>query len=229
MKNHIKQMTEVFGELAVIDAAVSEEDKVVHILASLPDTYDVLVTALESGSENIPPLQTVTERLLREEEKLKGKETTEGDAKLLFAGNKSGSGKKTFNCHYCGKPGHFKRDCRKWAKAQAVKAGGAKRLVQQSGKCDSNQDAMVIGQALTAKSESEWLVDSGATSHMINNKSIFSQVKDLEQPETVTLGDGKTLEVKSVGMVELEMSLPDGSSRTCSLQQVLYVPQLTYV
>ena len=33
-----------------------------------------------------------------------------------------------------------------------------------------NQDAMVISQALTAKSGSEWLVDSGATSHMSNNR-----------------------------------------------------------
>jgi hypothetical protein len=39
---HIKQMTEVFGELALIAEPFSEEDIVV---ASLPDTYDVLVTA----------------------------------------------------------------------------------------------------------------------------------------------------------------------------------------
>ena len=64
-------MTEVFGELAVIADPVSEEDKVVHLLASLPDAYDVLVTALESGSENVPLLETVTERLLREEDKFK--------------------------------------------------------------------------------------------------------------------------------------------------------------
>ena len=59
MKEHVKRMTEVFGELAVIAEPISEEDKVVHLLASLPDTYDVLVTALESGSENVPPLETV--------------------------------------------------------------------------------------------------------------------------------------------------------------------------
>ena len=82
MKEHIKRMTEVFGELAVIAEPISEEDKVVHLLASLPDTYDVLVTALESGSENVSPLETVTERLLREEEKLKGRETTEEEPKL---------------------------------------------------------------------------------------------------------------------------------------------------
>lgn len=32
------------------------------------------MTALESGSENVPPLATVTERLLREEEKFKGRD-----------------------------------------------------------------------------------------------------------------------------------------------------------
>ena len=87
MKEHIKQMTEMFGELAVIADAVSEEDKVVHLLASLPDAYDVLVTALESGSDNVPPLETVTERLLREEEKFKGRERVEKRQKkyLLLA------------------------------------------------------------------------------------------------------------------------------------------------
>ena len=208
MKEHIKRMTEVFGKLAVIAEPVSEEDKVVHILASLPDSYDVLVTALESGSENVPPLEVVTERLLREEEKLKGKETAEDDSKLLMAGKNP---KKTFTCHYCGKPGHYKRDCRKWAQSQG-KGGRHKPPGQQSKK--PSQDAMLIGQALTAKSGSEWLVDSGAMSHMSNNKSLFTQVKDLDPVETVTLGDGKVLEVEAVGTVELEMLLPDGSSRT---------------
>ena len=95
-------------------------------------------------------------------------------------------------------------------------------------RCDSNQDAMLIGQALTAKSEREWLVDSGATSHMCNNRNLFKQVRDLDSAETITLGDGRNLEVKSVGTVELEMLLPDGPSRSCSLQKVLYVPELAY-
>ena len=64
VKEHIKRMTEVFRELAVVAEPVSEEDKVVHLLASLPDTYNVLVTAVESGSESVLPLETVTERLL---------------------------------------------------------------------------------------------------------------------------------------------------------------------
>ena len=65
MTDHIKSMTEVFSELAVIGAPMEEEDKVVTLLASLPDSYNVLVTALEANSE-VPKMEIVTERLLHE-------------------------------------------------------------------------------------------------------------------------------------------------------------------
>ena len=65
MKEHIKQMTEVFGELAVVAEPISEEDKVVHLLASLPPSYDILVTALENGSETVPALNIVTDPVVK--------------------------------------------------------------------------------------------------------------------------------------------------------------------
>ena len=60
-------MTEVFEALAVIGDAVSEEDRVVHLLASLPDSYDMLVTAFEAQSETVQKLELVTERLIHKE------------------------------------------------------------------------------------------------------------------------------------------------------------------
>jgi len=45
---------------------------------------------------------------------------------------------------------------------------------------------------------------------MINKKSLFTEVEDLNPAEIVTLRDGKTLEVKSVVTVEVERSLLDG-------------------
>ena len=50
MDEYIQQMTEIFVELAVISEPIGDEDKAVYLLANLPPGYDVLATALESGS-----------------------------------------------------------------------------------------------------------------------------------------------------------------------------------
>ncbi len=49
-----------------IDEPVKEEDRVVYLLASLPENYNVIVTALEA-SPKVPEFSIVTERLLYEE------------------------------------------------------------------------------------------------------------------------------------------------------------------
>ena len=51
VQDHIKTMTETFNVLTVIGDKITEEDRVVHLLASLPDSYCVLVTALEACAE----------------------------------------------------------------------------------------------------------------------------------------------------------------------------------
>ena len=64
---------------------VSGEHKVVYLLAGLPKSYDVLVTTLESGSDTVPPMESVTERLLREELRQKDKEAADDEKKILVA------------------------------------------------------------------------------------------------------------------------------------------------
>ena len=51
VQEHIKAMTEIFNGLSVIGDSVSEENRVVHLLASLPDQYNMLVTALEANAD----------------------------------------------------------------------------------------------------------------------------------------------------------------------------------
>ena len=68
VQQHIKSMVEIFDELAIVGDPIEEEDRVVHLLASLPESFNMLVTALEASSE-VPKLETVTERLLHKERK----------------------------------------------------------------------------------------------------------------------------------------------------------------
>ena len=176
MREHIKRMTETFDELAVIMEPISEEDKVVYLLARLPESYDMLVTALESASDTVPALESITERILREKQKLKDKEETDNSKKLLVV-----KGRKQFTCHYCKKPGHFKRDCIKFAQAQSSEKSGKQKnpLCRPKKEQQLSRDAMLISHALMAKSRNDWIVDSGATCHMCNDQSMFTEMTQL--------------------------------------------------
>ena len=80
--NHIKLMTETFDELSVISDSLNEEDRVVYLLASLLESYDMLVTALEA-SQDVPKWALVTERLLYEENKMREKQTGGAESKAM--------------------------------------------------------------------------------------------------------------------------------------------------
>ena len=207
-------MTEIFAKLAVISEPISDEDKVMYLLANLPPSYNVLVTVLESGSDTVPALETVTEWLLKEEQKLKGREEAgEGGKALLSKGTK-----KSFTCHYCKKPGHFK-NCRKFAQAQSG---------EKKGKSKKSHEPMIISNALVARSRSDLIVDSGATSHMCNDRSMFTELKKLSSGDKVALGDGSSLNVAGEGTVDMDMLLDGGARKSCTLNKVLWVPELAY-
>ena len=60
MREHIiKKMIKIFDELSVVAEPVSDENKVVYLSAGLPESYEVLMTTLESGSDMVPHQEIV--------------------------------------------------------------------------------------------------------------------------------------------------------------------------
>ena len=66
VQEHIKFMIEICDELSVTGEPIRDENRVVYLLASLPESYNVLVTALEASTE-VPTLIVVREHLLHED------------------------------------------------------------------------------------------------------------------------------------------------------------------
>ncbi|KAH9095789.1 hypothetical protein LEN26_017690 [Aphanomyces euteiches] len=77
MLKHINEMKTLSEQLEAVGAPVSEEDLVTTLLSSLPESYEVLITVLESRSDALS-WEFVTSRLFHEEMKRKeqGSEAT---------------------------------------------------------------------------------------------------------------------------------------------------------
>ena len=218
VQEHIRRMTELFEELAVIGDPVKEEDRVVHLLASLPESYSMLVTALEANSD-VPQMEVVTERLLHEERKQMDKEGSGGSTSKALTIARS---KAVPTCFHCGKPGHFKRNCHLLTKDEK-KTKQFHRNHPKANKAsvrrdsDSENEALVAEYCLHAGTVGNWIVDSGATCHMCSRRELFSELQPVKQETEVTLGDGHALKVAGHGTVSLVMKLPNSNTKRCKL------------
>lgn len=248
VQEHIKAMTEIFDGLSVIGDPISEEDRVVHLLASLPDSYNMLVTALEANVE-VPKIEVVTERLLHEERKLKERTGVGASSERAMTGKQRPKARGP-KCHHCGKFGHIRQNCNEWIKPSQcnervrtkfntsqketrnkLKANKAEVRRRDSSSSESDCIGLMVNHMMSASSSSrtkDWIVDSGATCHMCNDDKLFVKLRSLKQPLEVTLGDGCAVEATGQGTVVLEMASTSGKMSRCKLHEVLYVPDLSY-
>lgn len=172
MQDHLKSMTEVCDELSAIDEPISEEVRVVYLLASLQESFNVLVTSLEA-SVTVPPLATVAERLLHQEAKV----TKPGSQESLQEGALTTRVKKKLTCYYCYKVGHIKRNCEEYTKMRSqaritqekkkTKMGAFKVTItaENGDSSDSESAGLVVEYALSAgaRLDGQCILDSGAT------------------------------------------------------------------
>ena len=74
--------------------------------------------------------------------------------------------------------------------------------------------------------EENWLVDSGASSHMTPNRRHFLEYRSFSTPEKIGLGDGRVLEAVRVGSIRMNMLFKVSNSKKAVMYDVLHVPKL---
>ena len=156
-------------------------------------------------------------------------------------------------CHYCHKYGHIQRFCKEREKAAqstnpkdnstvnkhhrttssvktSHKVNSASVKKRSDSELDSDKAGLVVKHALSVLEtthESQWIIDSGATSHMCTDRRIFTEFRPLSKSLEVKLGDGDVLMVVGQGTVQLITKCGRDKYLKCTLSDVLYVPKLS--
>ncbi len=105
---------------------IAEEDQVVTLLGSLPQSYATVVTALETQLEYLT-LGNVQQSILHEERKLsdtKRSDTKRSDHEstaLIGSFGERQKQRRTLTYFQCGEPGHFRRDCPEFQQRMAAR------------------------------------------------------------------------------------------------------------
>ena len=190
-------------------------------------------------------MKTVTERLLHEERKRKEQNTVPETLKEEVLVTKQQK-KRGPRCHFCNKFGHIQRNCLEKERKYSSTSGstvnprvfGKKHRVycteanDQPVDSDTNEIGLVVRHALATgvkvpSSSGNWIVDSGSTTHICNDRNSFVSLCTLEKPIDVSLRDGHVL--KGIGRGTATLMLRTGHlTRNCKLHDVLFVPDISY-
>lgn len=162
---------------------------------SLPERFNPLITAWDSVPVENQSQVNLIEWLIKEEQRLTAIDTiteTLATANITKRKEKQNSNKKSDNlsfkykdkksieCYFCHKLGHYARDCRKRKGLERFKDNNNLRD-QKSNEQKSNENncsAFIVTEVendiLNADTKDIWLLDSGASKHMSFQRNWFT-------------------------------------------------------
>jgi len=232
MATQLAKLNEARVSLSNASMGITDVQFCLILLNTLPASYEVMAsTILASGAPSALSHTEIIVQIINEEGcwALSGSLLNVARAALI----KSSGGKKGkkdhsgLTCHYCQKKGHIKPNCHKKKQDEKKKEEGSSAGRSKSANSHVLIETLAsiteatdneISASLYAMWSDQWMLDSGATHHIMPHQSNFSNYTPTKG--TVCLGDKSAQDQVGVGLVILKS--PQGV--TITLSNVLHVP-----
>ncbi|RAL42831.1 hypothetical protein DM860_009338 [Cuscuta australis] len=216
----VADMTEIAGELALADSPVSDEDLAVHIMSQLGDEYSTIYQSLRGHNdcvsiEELTAILEDCERHLREhasatadlvptanhtQRARSDRHGDRGDRGGVFhwAG---GFGQSRGGHHVCGsslggnRGGRYCRFCDlashdTWFFRKLQRFLRENNVTITTPNTNNPTAHVTVSNGDLAQSNTQWIVDSGASHHVATDPNSLNTLMEIEGPDEIHLGNG---------------------------------------
>ncbi|VFQ78891.1 unnamed protein product [Cuscuta campestris] len=246
---HMNEFQGVVNQLAGMKMKLEDELQALLLLSSLPDRDTLVVSLSNSAPDGKMTMEMVKASLLNEEARRKESgypsqseanvipESSRGRSKSRNphhrdkSRGRSKSRKRDFICHYCQKPGHIERFCRKkkrdMSRERKDKNENSEQKLEEKNTtalASSDDDLFVIGGhglLNVACDDCTWVIDSGASYHIISHREYFSSYTSGDFGHVRMGNDGSS---KIIGMGDVCLETSTGCRLV--LRDVRHVPDI---
>lgn len=122
------------------------------------------------------------------------------------------------NCTFCKKQGHSWQNCYKLKNKNEEKN---REKPKEQAHMALERSYQTYQQYIPDMYQHEWIIDSGATSHMTHDKTLLLNYSNYDEPTEILVGDGEHIEAHGKGWLFIH-----GKKEPKVIKDVLYVPKM---
>ena len=246
-KKHISEFFDAVRKLKELGLVVIDELLAILLLYSLPDSFTIFRTAMQSRDE-LPTTEVLKIKIIENHEGRRSVETGNNHG-VMYANKLSARTKRSeknerseyggqrnkskIECYRCGRAGHIARECRTSLPSKPKES--ARQIEEKDNESDNeSSSSKAITGATTMLStteeamygqenENEWCIDSGCSGHMCKARSMF--VNFARVNTELNLANNESTKITGTGNVYLTVDTGK-VERVVNFEKVFYVSDL---
>lgn len=235
--NRVQQLSNTLKSMGCF---IDESELSMALLNGLPEAYDALISAMDavSGESETLKFDYVKSRVVQEEQRIGmriNQAVLKEESSALLSKDTSKFTRP--KCTHCNRLGHSEEKC--WKKHPHLNPhknnDAAKNAALVSNEDTPTEPELVCLIAkhsahaahIDQEPNTDWIIDSGCSSHMTFDKSRFSSYSSVSDRQYVELGNGSKVQIVGKGTIEIKIKVSN-KDRLCRIENVLHVPELGY-